>query len=145
MMCSFSLNENPSGLCLQNILIHLEWFPFLFPRSNHLPHWLIEHLIRRFPCLNLGESRPSIQFPTRFFQKVCIDCSPSSVRKVHPVDSGDTTTISRWTCCCQWWFTDVASLVWRAQRALSPTHVLPTSDLPEDSISSSSSLSLCLS
>ena len=30
-----------------------------------------------------------------FFQKVCIDCSPSSVRKVHPFDSGDATAISR--------------------------------------------------
>ena len=29
-----------------------------------------------------------------FFQKVCIDCSPTSVKKVHPFDSGDVTDVS---------------------------------------------------
>jgi hypothetical protein len=38
-------------------LIHLEWFLLIFPRSSHLPHCLI--------YLGLGESRPSVQFPTR--------------------------------------------------------------------------------
>ena len=36
----------------------------------------------------------------------------STVGKVHPFDSGDTVTISHWTCCHQWWWADVATFKW---------------------------------
>jgi hypothetical protein len=69
------------------------------------------------------------------------NCSPSSVKKVQPFDSGDAVSISRWTCCHQWWCSDVVSLAWRTQCALWMWPSVSGSLRPHPSCSSSS---LCL-
>ena len=102
MMCSFSLTVNPSGLRLQNraclsssssscsaILLS-----FTLSDSQSSSHGLAtSHIASSNTWSVVSRVWASVRVVRRyssrhvFFQKGCIDCSPSSVRKVHPFDS----------------------------------------------------------
>ncbi len=93
--------------------------PALVPSTYSHPLWRSSIVHGRVPShIKSSNASPFISWPwtlvstVRLYSSCSIDCAPSSVGKVHHFDSGDATSISRWTCHQHRWWAVISALAW---------------------------------